>query len=107
MKQTLNETKTSKIYGTLFSNYNAKQFDESVNLFYARHKHWGIDTSWFKDKVCLDAGCGGGRFVVALAKLGAKKVYGIDISEEAIARSKERVRERGLEEKTEIRAPSV
>lgn len=107
MELTRHEAKTSKIYGTLFSNYNAERFDNSVNLFYARHKRWGIDTDWFKDKVCLDAGCGGGRFVVAIAKLGAKKVYGIDISEGAVLRAKERVRERGLDSVTDIRVASV
>ncbi len=107
MEPTPHEEKTSNIYGTLFSNYNAEQFDNSVNLFYARHKRWGIDTSWFKDKICLDAGCGGGRFVVALANLGAKKVYGIDISREAIGHGRKRAAERGFSENTEFMEASV
>jgi ubiquinone/menaquinone biosynthesis C-methylase UbiE len=72
-----------------------------------RHKRWGIDLDWFKDKVCLDAGCGGGRFVVALARLGAKKVAGIDISAPAIEAAKERIRTRRLEDRVELQVASV
>jgi len=90
------EQKTGEIYGNLFTAYSKKQFDDSVDLFYMRHKKWGIDLNWFKDKNCLDAGCGGGRFVVAIAKLGAKKVNGIDVSEKAVESAKQRLKERNL-----------
>lgn len=107
MDNILYKEKTGAIYGTLFANYDTQQFDDTVNLFYARHTRWGIDTRWFKDKICLDAGCGGGRFVIALAKLGVKKVCGIDISREAIEHGKKRVAERGLSENTEFMEASV
>lgn len=81
----------------MFANYSNKLFEESVELFFKRHKKWGIDLDWFRDKVCLDAGCGGGRFVVALAKLGAKEVVGIDISKEAVKAANQRFAERNLE----------
>ncbi len=90
------EKKTGSIYGNLFTAYSPKQFDESVELFSMRQQKWGMDLTWFKDKVCLDAGCGGGRFVIAMGKLGAKKVYGIDISGDAVAAGRERAKERGL-----------
>ena len=99
--------KTGAIYGSLFTNYNRQQFDESVELFFTRHKNWGIDLEWFKGKTCLDAGCGGGRFVVALAKLGAKKVNGLDLSHDAVAAAKERIKERGLEGVAEVVQGSV
>ncbi len=90
------EKKTGSIYGSLFTAYSREQFDSSVNLFFTRQKGWGVDLNWFKDKVCLDAGCGGGRFVVALAQLGAKEVKGIDISAEAVEATNARIQERGL-----------
>ncbi len=96
----------SNIYGDLFTSYSKKLFDESVELFHKRHKMWGKDLNWFKDKVCLDAGCGGGRYVVALAQLGAKKVYGIDVSERAVEAAKQRCKERGLAN-TDIQVGSV
>jgi ubiquinone/menaquinone biosynthesis C-methylase UbiE len=95
---------TNDIYGALFNAYSKKMFDDSVELFFKRHKKWDIDLSWFKDKSCLDAGCGGGRFMVALAKLGAKEVRGIDISAKAVASSNQRLRERGLRQAVAIEA---
>lgn len=101
------EQKTSALYGSLFTAYDEQRFDESVALFEMRHKKWGIDLNWFRDKTCLDAGCGGGRFLVALARSGAKKVRGIDISEDAIAAAKHRVASRNLSDRVEIRKASV
>lgn len=98
--ETMNEIKkrqkTGGIYGTLFTNYNKELFENSVELFFKRHKKWGIDLGWFKDKVCLDAGCGGGRYLVALSRLEAKEVKGIDISDEAVTAANERLKERKL-----------
>ena len=99
--------KTGAIYGSLFNNYNDRQFEESVELFSARHKKWGIDLDWFAGKTCLDAGCGGGRFVVALARLGAKEVQGIDITNAAVAVAEERIRERKLGDRAQVRQGSV
>jgi ubiquinone/menaquinone biosynthesis C-methylase UbiE len=88
--------KTGGIYGSLFTNYSEKLFEESVELFFMRHKKWGIDLDWFKGKKCLDAGCGGGRFCVAMSRLGAEKVGGIDISEGAVNEANARFEKRQL-----------
>ena len=88
--------KTGALYGSLFSAYDEKLFEKSVSLFAARHRRWGIDTTWFKDKVCLDGGCGGGRYLVALSRLGAREVQGIDLSEQHIELVKKRISDRNL-----------
>jgi ubiquinone/menaquinone biosynthesis C-methylase UbiE len=90
------EKNTGAIYDHLFTAYSPKQFDDSVALFEKRHKLWGIPLEFFRGKVCLDAGCGGGRFSIALAKLSAKKVVGVDISEKAVEAARERAKERSL-----------
>ncbi len=90
------EQATSALYGSLFTAYDEQRFDESVALFEMRHRKWGIDLNWFRDKTCLDAGCGGGRFLVALARLGAQKVCGVDISDEAVKAANARLASRGL-----------
>ena len=100
------EQKTGAIYGNLFTSYSQKQFEESVALFNMRQQKWGMDLNWFRDKVCLDAGCGGGRFVVAMARLGARRVYGIDISKNAITAAGERLKESNLAN-AEVQVASV
>ncbi len=90
------EQSTGNIYGTLFTSYDEQKFDESVDLFRMRQEKWGVDLNWFKGKSCLDAGCGGGRFLVALSRLGAGKVTGIDISDDAIAAANNRLETRGF-----------
>ena len=88
--------KTGALYSSLFSAYDDRLFEESVDLFAARHKRWGIDTEWFNGKVCLDGGCGGGRYLVALSRLGARQVQGIDLSEQHIELVKKRLADRNL-----------
>lgn len=101
------EKKTGSLYGSLFTAYDDKRFEESVALFEMRHKKWGIDTGWFSGKECLDAGCGGGRFLIALSRLGAKKVVGIDISAEAVAAANQRIQEKGFVGTAEAKQSSV
>lgn len=52
-------------------------------------KPWYKKDSFIKDKKCLDAGCGPGRWTYAMQRLGAVKVDSFDISPEAIKRCKE------------------
>lgn len=77
--------KTGKLFGDLWWRYDDKLFNESVELFYKRFEAKGFDLRWFKGKKCLDAGCGGGRYAIAMAKLGAEKVIGCDISTGGLA----------------------
>jgi ubiquinone/menaquinone biosynthesis C-methylase UbiE len=74
------QNETSKLFGVLWRRYDDTLFDESVKLFYQRFKANRFDLKWFRGKSCLDAGCGGGRYAIAMAKLGAAKVIGCDIS---------------------------
>jgi 2-polyprenyl-3-methyl-5-hydroxy-6-metoxy-1,4-benzoquinol methylase len=51
-------------------------------------KPWYKKDSFIKDKTCLDAGCGPGRWTCAMQRLEAKKVDSFDLSEEAVKRCK-------------------
>lgn len=84
------ESTTGKIYDNLFSAYDEKRFEESVELFAMRQQRWGVPLEWFKNKTCLDVGCGQGRFIVALGRLGAAKAIGVDINEQGLAAGKNR-----------------
>ena len=90
------EDATKQIYDNLFSAYDEKRFQESVELFAMRQKRWGVPPGWFQGKTCLDVGCGQGRFVVALGRLGAAKTIGVDINEQGLASGRSRAWAREL-----------
>lgn len=78
-KQTKQDS-TGQLFGNLFSAYDDKAYVASMELFYRRFEENGFPLNWFKGKRCLDVGCGGGRYSLAMAILGANEVTGIDIS---------------------------
>ena len=65
---------------------NEKRVKEFLNQF--KGKRWFFRKPTFKGKVCLDAGCGPGRWTCALQRLGVARVDSFDVSNEAIARCK-------------------
>lgn len=66
---------------------NEKRVKEFLHL--TGIKPWYKKDSFIKGKVCLDAGCGPGRFTCAMQKLGAARVDSFDISIEAVKKCKE------------------
>jgi ubiquinone/menaquinone biosynthesis C-methylase UbiE len=119
------EEATGNLYDQLFYAYTDEQFEDSISLFYKRHRMWSNDQEsrlckfigahstnsvpsldWFKDRICLDAGCGQGRYVVALARLGTKKVVGVDINSVVLNASTQRRQFQGLRN-AELRRASV
>jgi ubiquinone/menaquinone biosynthesis C-methylase UbiE len=60
-------------------------FDQSYEFTKARFEKNGYDPeAVFGGKVCVDAGCGSGKFSAALARFGAAKVIGLDIGEKGL-----------------------
>ena len=86
------EKKTGQLYGNLFTAYDDHAYRNSFELFRKRFEANRFPVKWFKNKICLDGGCGGGRYCLALSALGTKRVYGIDISESAIKDARKRAR---------------
>jgi ubiquinone/menaquinone biosynthesis C-methylase UbiE len=74
------EEKTGQLYGDLWPQYDGHLYAQSVDLFAKRWAANGEDLAFFQNKYCLDAGCGGGRYSFAMAKMGAAAVVGVDIS---------------------------
>jgi len=62
--------------------FTQKRVEEFMNLT-------GIKNNGLDGKICLDAGCGPGRWTYAMQQLGAKKVDSFDISSEALKRCRE------------------
>ena len=84
------EKTTGELFGSLWHKLDDAQYRESVELFTKRFQANGFDLGWFKGKKCLDAGCGSGRYGVAMALHGADEVIGCDISDEGLATARER-----------------
>ena len=87
------ENQTQDLYGNLWIDFdNDTYFNEAFQRLKVRLERNNIDTSWFKDKIALDGGCGGGRYTVALSRFGFKKVIGLDLSEKGIPDGFERIK---------------
>ena len=84
------EQATGQLFSGLWTPYGAELFEESVQLFFKRLRLARFDADWFKGKTCLDAGCGGGRNSIAMARLGARSVTGIDLGEGGLRDARQR-----------------
>ena len=82
--------RTGELFEGLWGPYDAKLFEESVALFTRRLDLIGFDRAFFQGKVCLDAGCGGGRNTIAMAQLGAAEAHGIDVGAAGIEDARKR-----------------
>lgn len=79
------ELRTGKLYGGLWPQYDDELFQQSLALFKERWLANGEDVNFFAGRRCLDVGCGGGRFSMAMASMGAQSVVGADVSESGLA----------------------
>ena len=90
------EEATGRLFGDFWAPFDDGLFDHSVDLFGQRLKIAGLNDDWLAGKVCLDAGCGGGRNAIAMTKLGASRVHGIDLGKNGIIDAKKRAADLGL-----------
>ncbi|MBV9742978.1 MAG: methyltransferase domain-containing protein [Acidobacteriia bacterium] len=84
------EQRTGQLYGDLWPQYDDKLFRESLDLFAKRWQANGEDPEFFHGKRCLDAGCGGGRYSLAMSQMGAASVMGVDVSESGLEDARRR-----------------
>jgi len=75
---------TGKVYGALWNEFPDDIVDEATRIVQARLSGNGIDVSLFKGRRVLDAGCGSGRYSIALSRLGAGEVVGIDYGDDGL-----------------------
>ena len=79
-----------EVFFNVWKNFDKNNFkNDGVNLLKKRLIMNKIDyKDLIKDKVCVDAGCGSGRYAYALIKLGAKKVLAFDKNSDSIKLAK-------------------
>jgi SAM-dependent methyltransferase len=88
---------TGDHYGGLFADYDEwHYFDEPVALLRQRLERNGFSLRNRED-LALDAGCGSGRYTVAMRKLGFIQVLGVDISPLNIKEATRRCRDADLD----------
>lgn len=89
--------RTTSLYGKLFKEFtNDDVSNEAYDLLKQRLQKNDINMSNIIGKKCLDDGCGGGRYSIALKKMGALSVDGVDGSEEAILDARSRAKQLGI-----------
>ena len=88
---------TAYHYSSLFSKFdNHAYYNEPQKLLKQRLKKNKYNFKEFKYLNALDAGCGNGRYTLALKKLGMKKVIGVDFSDVNISDAKKRIKKIGI-----------
>ncbi len=91
------EQATGEHYGNLFSEFDDYHyFKEPVKLLRDRFERNGIPINDLRGKKALDAGCGGGRYTVALKEIGFREVVGVDISKPGLKNCRTRLAEKGI-----------
>lgn len=75
------ENRTAELYGDIFENLSDEEFYKKSGNYL---KRTGLDEKWFRGKICLDAGCGGGFATYALSRIKDTKVFAFDISNRCI-----------------------
>lgn len=73
-----------KLFQSLWTSFNEKQYLERIKLYDFRLSVNKIDHTLLKDKRVIDMGCGHGNFAHAIINAGAREVVGIDFGESSI-----------------------
>lgn len=84
------EAVVAELYSRCWAHYDDEAFLRTIDLFAERFRLNGVTLEFLRGAHCLDAGCGSGRYAMAMARLGAASAVGIDISERAIREARQR-----------------
>ena len=78
--------KTGDVYGRFWEQFSYEDLtNNAVKILTDRWVPNGFPLDSLKGKTAIDIGCGSGRYTFALAKLGCKKVIGIDHGDRGLA----------------------
>lgn len=89
---------TGEHYGRLFEAFSADAyFGEAARLLQVRFERNDVSAERVEGAKALDAGCGGGRYSVALRTLGAASVTGVDASAVGVEDARRRVADAGID----------
>jgi len=101
------ETYVADLYSRCWAKYDDAAFADTVQLFEERFHLNGVDLDGLRGGNCLDAGCGSGRYTMAMISTGAEHAIGLDISERAVREARDRATRMGYGDRTEFVQGSV
>ncbi|MDP3774622.1 MAG: methyltransferase domain-containing protein, partial [Gemmatimonadales bacterium] len=84
------EAVVAELYSQCWAHYDDQAFLRTVDLFAERFTLNRVSLEFLRGAECLDAGCGSGRYTMAMARLGAARAVGVDISARAIREARQR-----------------
>lgn len=101
------EEYVADVYSRCWTKYHDAAFMDTVDFFEERLRMNGVGLDMIRGGEALDAGCGSGRYTIALRKAGARGAVGVDISDRAIAEARERAKRLGYTDAIEFVRGSV
>jgi len=81
---------TGALYASIWDQFDAAQWEQFSDDHFHKWSPLPVEQDFFRDKVCLDAGCGSGRAVRSMLLQSARKVCAIDMGEGCIRNTTER-----------------
>lgn len=88
---------TGEHFGALFSQFdNETYFDDGYKVVRDRLEKNGYPLDALQGKKAIDQGCGGGRYAVALKRLGLGEVVAVDMSDKGLADAQRRVKQANI-----------
>jgi SAM-dependent methyltransferase len=88
------ETYVADLYSRCWAKYDDDAFRRTVAMFEERLRLNGVAPA-LDGADCLDAGCGSGRYTMALSSAGARRAHGVDLSARATTEAAARARRLG------------
>jgi SAM-dependent methyltransferase len=101
------EEYVADLYSRCWAKYDDAAFEQTVDFFEERFRMNDVSLDAIRAGECLDAGCGSGRYTIAMAKCGARHAVGVDISERAIGEARQRADRLGFGSRVEFLRGSV
>ena len=103
---TVYEDYVADLYSRCWAKYDDRAFMETVDFFEERFRLNGISLD-LRGQECLDAGCGSGRYTMAMVKCGGRRAVGVDLSARAISEARARADRLGFGSAVEFVQGSV
>jgi SAM-dependent methyltransferase len=81
---------TGALYADIWDQFDARQWEEFSDNHFDKWSKLPLPDAFFQGKLCLDAGCGSGRFTRSLLLKGVERVFAVDMGEGCVRNTRTR-----------------